>query len=72
MISKVPSSETRNINLGVPQGSLLGPLLFCVNMNGIRDHLNTDVFHLLHADDLQVYVQVPPESIHEGIKTLST
>ena len=65
---KLSSSASRNINLGVPQGSVLGPLFFYLYMN-IRDHLGPDVFHLLYADDLQVYIQVSPESIHEGIRT---
>ena len=70
--SKLSSSESRNINLGVPQGSVLGLLLFCLYVNDIRDHLGPDVFHLLYADDLQVYIQVSPESLHEGIRILST
>ena len=40
-------------------------------MNDISKHLGPDVFHLLYADDLQVYVQFPPESISDGVKVLS-
>ena len=69
--SKTSISESRDINLGVPQGSVLGPLLFCIYMNDIKDHLDQGVYHLLYADDLQVYVQVPPECMHEGISKLN-
>ena len=71
VISKLSSSEPRDINLGVPQGSVLGPLLFCLYINDLQDHLGSNVFHLFYADDLQIYIQVPPECILEGIKKLS-
>lgn len=64
-------SNSRDVNLGVPQGSVLGPLLFCLYMNDISKHLGPGVFHLLYADDLQVYIQVPPDSISDGVKTLA-
>ena len=43
------SSEWKNINAGVPQGSVLGPLLFFIYINDITENLETDCF--LYADD---------------------
>ena len=47
------TSETHNVTSGVPQGSVLGPLLFLLYINdlpeGIRNHIK------LFADDVKMY-----------------
>lgn len=47
------SSEWKNINSGVPQGSVLGPLLFLTYINDITENLETDCF--CYADDTSLY-----------------
>ena len=47
------SSEWKNINAGVPQGSVLGPLLFLIYINDITENLEMDCF--LYADDTSLY-----------------
>ena len=69
---KSDTSDWVTTNLDVPQGSVLEPLLFCLFINDIQ-HLftNSKIGHLLYADDLQIYTQVPYEEMDDGVALLS-
>ena len=51
--NKNGNSDGLETNLSVLQGSVLGPLLFCLYVNDLRDILDgRTIKHIIYADDL--------------------
>ena len=47
------SSQTRNVTCGVPQGSVLGPLLFIIYTNDLEKSIKCKC--IIFADDTAIY-----------------
>uniref|UniRef100_A0A914NR73 Reverse transcriptase domain-containing protein n=1 Tax=Meloidogyne incognita TaxID=6306 RepID=A0A914NR73_MELIC len=48
-------SENKPIHSGVPQGSVLGPLLFLIFINDLPNYISENVGIKMYADDVKLY-----------------
>jgi hypothetical protein len=52
---------------GVPQGSILGPVLFIAYLTGLGDVIRgSEISYKLYADDIQLYLTFPPHALNEA------
>ena len=68
-------SESVDVLSGVPQGSILGPLLFVLFINDIYENINKDSNITLFADDTKIWRDINSEldceTLQNDINTLS-
>ncbi|KAJ4441275.1 hypothetical protein ANN_11129 [Periplaneta americana] len=70
VISNNRFSSWRTVDTGVPQGSVLGPLLFYIYINGISNSFKHCRYQI-YADDVQLYISARPDALNDSINSLN-
>lgn len=61
-------STKRDVTIGVPQGSILGPLLFIIYVNDLPQNINSEVF--IYADDTSLLMKGAKNEIVSARQTV--
>ena len=64
------NSDTTNISTSIPQGSILGPLIFSILINDLI-HTSDKCKFIMYADDTTIYFNLEyfdPETLNNEIK----
>lgn len=62
-------SSYRSVSRGVPQGSVLGPILFNLYCADITTNIKKCSYHI-YADDTQIYISFKPHEYERALKDL--
>ena len=58
------TSTSKNVLSGVPQGSILGPILFVLFINDMADGIDCNTDLALYADDTKIWRKIKSEKDH--------
>ena len=66
------TSESVNVRFGVPQGSILGPMLFNLHVSDLQDHLPSLIGSFQYADDTTIYSSCPTPELQRCAQELNS
>ena len=66
------TSESVNVRFGVPQGSILGPMLFNLYVSDLQDHLPSSIGSFQYADDTTIYSSCPAPELQRCVQELNS
>ena len=64
-------SESVKVRFGVPQRSILGPMLFNLYVSDLQDHLPSSIGSFQYADDTTIYSSCPAPELQRCAQELN-
>ena len=61
-----------NVRFGVPQGSVLGPILFNLYVSDLQDHLPSSIGSFQYAEDTTIYSSCPAPELQRCVQELNS
>ena len=71
VVTDTGESQWEAVANGVPQGSVLGPLLFTVLVSDLKDAIKRGRYHM-YADDTQLYYNCKVEDANDTIDKINS
>ena len=66
------TSKSVNVQFSVPQGSILGPMLFNLYVSDLQDHLPSAIGSFQYADDTTVHFSCPAPELQRCAQELNS
>ena len=66
------TSESVNVRFGMPQGSILGPVLFNLYVSDLQNHLPSSIGSFQYADDTTIYSSCPARELQRCAQELNS
>ena len=66
------TSESVNVRFGVPQESILGPILFNLYVSDLQDHLPSSIGSFQYADDTKIYSSCPAAELQRCAQEINS
>ena len=64
-------SESVKVRFRMPQGSILGPMLFNLYVSDLQDHLPSSIGSFQYADDTTIYSSCPAPELQRCAQELN-
>ena len=65
-------SESVKVRFGMPQGSILGPMLFNLYVSDLQDHLPSSIGSFQYADGTTIYSSCPAPELQRCAQELNS